>query len=138
MNKIYNEKYKSYLFYHWVSKFTVPYSLSNNSKKGMFQWVQVPHSLRFIPTSYTTTTGRKHTSVSQFWWIRVPFKSFFQVLLKIGLKHEYLNDIESNIFFHFQFQIMMLRNIEKNHKRFFLNIFFKCVKRLLQITIFGI
>jgi hypothetical protein len=28
--------------------------------------------------------------------------------LKISLKYEYLDDIESNIFSHFQFQIMML------------------------------
>jgi hypothetical protein len=41
-----------------------------------------------------------------------PFpKSFSNVVenwLKIGLKYEYLNYIESNIFFHFQFQIMVL------------------------------
>jgi hypothetical protein len=28
--------------------------------------------------------------------------------LKIGLKYEYLDDIEKKISFHFQFQIMML------------------------------
>jgi hypothetical protein len=55
-----------------------------------------------------TFLGQKHTRVSQFQHIRVIFQSPFLVSLKTGLKYEYLNDIENNIFFHFQFQIMML------------------------------
>jgi hypothetical protein len=50
--------------------------------------------------------GQKHTRVSQFQ--QIPFQSPFLVQLKIGLKYEYLDDIENNIFFHFQFQIMIL------------------------------
>ncbi len=36
------------------------------------------------------------------------FKVLFLMQLQIGLKYEYLDDIENNIFFHFQFEIMML------------------------------
>jgi len=52
--------------------------------------------------------GQKHIKVSQFQQIKIPFQSLFLMKLKIGLKYEYSNDIESFLFFHIQFQIMML------------------------------
>jgi hypothetical protein len=35
-NKIYNEKYKQYLYYNWVSKYVIPSSLPSNSKSGKY------------------------------------------------------------------------------------------------------
>jgi hypothetical protein len=52
--------------------------------------------------------GWKHIRVAKFRWIKIPFQNPFLGYLKIRLKYEYLDYIESNIFFHFQFQIMML------------------------------
>jgi hypothetical protein len=36
-NKIYDEKYKQYLYYNWVSKYVIPSSQSINSKRGKDQ-----------------------------------------------------------------------------------------------------
>jgi hypothetical protein len=52
--------------------------------------------------------GWKYTRVVKFQQIKIHFQSPFYVQLKISLKYEYLDYIESNIFFHFQFQDMML------------------------------
>lgn len=53
--------------------------------------------------------GENTLRLWQFQHIWIPFQSLFFVWLKIGLKYECLDDIESNFFFfHFQFQIMMI------------------------------
>jgi hypothetical protein len=36
LNKIYNEKYKQYLYYNWVPKYVVPSSLPSNSERGKY------------------------------------------------------------------------------------------------------
>ncbi len=51
------------------------------------------------------------------------FGYIFTTKLKIGLKYEYFDDIESNIFFHFHFQIMMLQDISQISQKKFNNYF---------------
>jgi hypothetical protein len=36
LDKSYNQKYKQYIYYRWVSKSIVPYSLPSNSKRCRF------------------------------------------------------------------------------------------------------
>jgi hypothetical protein len=33
INKVYNEKFKKFLYYHWVEQYVTPYSKIRNSKK---------------------------------------------------------------------------------------------------------
>jgi hypothetical protein len=68
----------------------------------------VDHPLFFDIGWLNSSFGQNHNRVSQIWRIKVSFQNPFLVKLKTSFKYEYLDDIESSIFFHFQFQIMML------------------------------
>ncbi len=93
------------------------HSSRRSVNKGHMYWhnlrayVQALLKFGYIPPALDLKTmyrGQKHIKVSQFWQIKVPYQSPFLVQLKTSLKYEYLYDTENNIFFHFQFQIMML------------------------------
>ncbi len=72
----------------------VPFTLIEMKRKGK------KGSLLIYIVNFETSFNKrqKHIRVSQFQHIRIPFQSTFLMQLKIGLKYEYLDDIENNFF----------------------------------------
>jgi hypothetical protein len=54
MEKIYNEKFKQFLYFYWFQQFVVPHSKIERPKHHKFQIMHNNCTLGFTPTSCTT------------------------------------------------------------------------------------
>ncbi len=55
IDKLYNEKFKQFLNFHWIQQLVVPHSKIERSKNCRFQIAHINHTLRFTSTTCITT-----------------------------------------------------------------------------------
>jgi hypothetical protein len=54
INRLYNLKYKRFLFYCWIQKSKIPNYGASSLKRGMFQHATIQQTLKYIPMICTT------------------------------------------------------------------------------------
>jgi hypothetical protein len=57
-NQLYNQKFKKFLYYHWVLSFIICRYNLNSHKKGKFYPTTRNRSLLYTPIAYTKTTNQ--------------------------------------------------------------------------------
>ncbi len=81
VNKLYNQKFKKYIYYCWIQKSIHRSYKITAPTKGKYQLVPTNHTLQFVPTTCTNTSDVNLNKWDEF--------SYFYALITSSTKLEF-------------------------------------------------